>query len=239
VIGVIPARWSSTRFPGKPLASILGKPMLQHVYERARGSRLLDDILIATDDDRIRQAAEGFGSKVLMTSRQHVSGTDRVSEAITNTEASHIVNIQGDEPLLRSDSIDELVGEMISEGDVGMATLACRIEDESDLDDPSCVKVVLDRRGNALYFSRARIPYLTGSGPFDFYKHIGIYGYRREVLETIVSSPRSALEAAERLEQLRALEQGIRIRVVKVSGWGPSVDTPGDVERVEAILRQG
>jgi 3-deoxy-manno-octulosonate cytidylyltransferase (CMP-KDO synthetase) len=238
VIGVIPARWSSRRFPGKPLALILGKPMLQHVYDRVRTSKLLDEIFIATDDDRIREVAEAFGSKVLMTSGHHPSGTDRVNEAVLSTTAAHIINIQGDEPLLCAESVDGLGREMISSPEIGMATLACRIEDRSDLEDPSCVKVVVDRQGDALYFSRACIPYLAVEQPFDFYKHIGIYGYRREILAGIVSWPPSSLEIAENLEQLRPLEHGIKIRVMKVSGWGPSVDTPEDIGRVEAMMRE-
>jgi 3-deoxy-manno-octulosonate cytidylyltransferase (CMP-KDO synthetase) len=239
VIGVIPARWSSTRYPGKPLAQILGKPMLQHVYDRAKCSKLLDEILIATDDDRIREAAQGFGARVIMTSSCHPSGTDRVSEAVASTDAPHIINVQGDEPLLRAESIDEMADELMSNPRVGMTTLACRIRDKLDLEDPSCVKVVIDKNGDALYFSRACIPHLVDDKPFDFYRHIGIYGYRREVLAAMVSMSPSPLEVAERLEQLRALENGIRIRVVKTAYWGPSVDTPADIAKVEAALREG
>ncbi|MFQ5906419.1 MAG: 3-deoxy-manno-octulosonate cytidylyltransferase, partial [bacterium] len=232
VIGVIPARWDSVRFPGKALATILGRPMLQHVYEAARACRLINQILIATDDERIATAAENFGARVVMTSREHCSGTDRVAEAVSNVARSFVVNIQGDEPLLRSESIDKLVSEMTSDPTVEMATLACRIADETDLASPSCAKVVLDKKENALYFSRSRIPYVVGDRPFDFYRHIGVYGYRRDVLDAYLTCPPSPLEIAEGLEQLRALEQGFRIRVIRVDGWGPGVDTPEDIERV-------
>jgi 3-deoxy-manno-octulosonate cytidylyltransferase (CMP-KDO synthetase) len=237
VIGVIPSRWSSTRFPGKPLAPILGKPMIQHVYERARECRLLDELLVATDDSRIKDAAESFGAKVAVTSADHVSGTDRVREAVSGSAGTVIVNIQGDEPLLCSESVDELVREMAGDQSVGMATLACRIDEKDELDNRSCVKVVFDARCDALYFSRSRIPFVTGDRPFDYYKHIGVYGFRRRVLEEFASSPPGPLEIAEGLEQLRAVEKGIKIRVVRVRGWGPSVDTPADIGRVEEMLR--
>lgn len=237
MIGVIPARWGSTRFPGKPVALILGKPMLQHVYERASKCKLLDEILIATDDERIREVAEGFGSKVAITSNEHLSGTDRVSEAVSGSQSPIVLNIQGDEPLLCSESVDRLAKEMISDPKVEIATLGCTAEDESDLSNPSCVKVVLDRNGDALYFSRSRIPYVVSNRTYDYCKHIGIYGFRREALLAFASSPRGSLETAEGLEQLRAVEQGIRIRVVMVPGWGPSVDLPEDIEKVEEILK--
>jgi 3-deoxy-manno-octulosonate cytidylyltransferase (CMP-KDO synthetase) len=213
--------------------------MIQHVYDRARTCRLLEEIVIATDDDRIRETAEGFGCRVVMTSDRHPSGTDRVNEAVSNTSALHIVNIQGDEPLIRGDSVDRLIEEMVRDPDVGMATLVCKIEDERDLDDRSCVKVVLDRNGDALYFSRSLIPHLISDQQFDFHRHIGIYGYRRDVLSAIVGAEPSSLEMAEGLEQLRALEHGIKIRTVEVDGWGPSVDVPEDISRVEAVLKGG
>ena len=238
VIGVIPARWNSVRFPGKPLASILGRPMLQHVYERASSCRLITELLIATDDDRVAEAAKGFGAKVVMTSTEHPTGTDRVAEAISKVAGSVVVNIQGDEPLLRPESIDKLVSEMTSNPAVGMATLACKIADPTELESDSCAKVVLDMNDEAIYFSRSKIPYVIGSHPFEFYKHVGVYGYRRDVLDRLAASPPSPLEIAEGLEQLRALEQGVRIRVVKVSEWGPAVDTPEDIERVEQVLRE-
>lgn len=238
VIGVVPARWGSLRFPGKPLAPILGKPMLQRVYEGVTACRLIDQILIATDDERIATAAESFGARAVMTSRDHRSGTERVAEAVSNVAGSVVVNIQGDEPLLQPGSIDRLVNEMISDPTVEMATLACRFDNETDLANDSFVKVVLDRNGNAIYFSRSIIPYVIGDRPFDFYKHIGVYGYRRDALDAFVSCPPSPLEIAESLEQLRALEHGVRIRIVKVEGWGPGVDTPEDIERVERMLRE-
>jgi 3-deoxy-manno-octulosonate cytidylyltransferase (CMP-KDO synthetase) len=213
--------------------------MLQHVFERAERCRLIDRVLIATDDDRIAETAKGFASAVVMTSSQHPSGTDRVSEAVSDIPAELIINIQGDEPLLHPESVDSLVLEMTTDPSVGMATLACKIADEADLEDRSCVKVVLDKRSDALYFSRSRIPYVLGNRPFDFYRHIGVYGYRRGVLEELVASPPSPLETAEGLEQLRAIEAGVRIRVVKVRGWGPSVDAPEDVGKVEKILSNG
>ncbi len=217
---------------------ILGRPMIQHVYERARGCRSLDELIVATDDGRIKEAVEGFGARVAVTSAHHVSGTDRVREAVSSLAGSIVVNIQGDEPLLSPESVDELVDEMATDSSVGMATLACRIDEKAELDSESCVKVVFDSNRDALYFSRSRIPFVAGERPFDYYKHIGIYGFRREVLEEFASSPAGSLEVAEGLEQLRALEKGVKIRIVRVRGWGPSVDTPADIGRVERILRE-
>jgi 3-deoxy-manno-octulosonate cytidylyltransferase (CMP-KDO synthetase) len=238
VIGVIPARWGSVRFPGKPLAPILGRPMLQRVYERGRQCRLLDEILIATDDSRIAETAEGFGARVVMTSSKHMSGTDRVAEAVSDSKCSVVVNIQGDEPLLRPAAVDMLASAMLSDPSVPMATLMCKITAKSELGNPSCVKVVIAGNGDAVYFSRSAIPYVLNERPFDYRRHIGVYCYRRDALALLVNSPPMPLEMAEGLEQLRALELGMRIRMVEVDGWGPAVDTPEDVERVETILRE-
>jgi 3-deoxy-manno-octulosonate cytidylyltransferase (CMP-KDO synthetase) len=232
-IGVIPVRYGSNRFPGKPLAAILGKPMIQWVYEGARESRRLERIIVATDDDRIAAAASGFGAEVLMTSPEHASGTDRVAEAAGATDAEIILNIQGDEPLVRGGMLDSLV-EALGEGEAGMATLMAKVKDISLLGDPHIVKVVSDAAGYALLFSRAPLPF----GATDyFHQHIGIYAYRRDLLLGYGRLPASRLESVERLEQLRALEAGVKIRMVEIERPTLSVDSPRDIISVEHHLR--
>lgn len=232
-IGVIPVRYGSTRFPGKPLAPILGKPMLQWVYEGARQARLLDRVIIATDDARIMDAAASIGAEAKMTSPDHASGTDRVAEVARETDAEIILNIQGDEPLVRGDMLDPLV-EALRAGETLMATLMAKNYDISLLSDSHIVKVVADSRGRALLFSRAPLPY--GARDF-FHQHIGIYAYRRELLLGYGRLPLSRLEAAEKLEQLRALENGIAISMVEIGTPTLSVDTPGDIIEIERRLR--
>ena len=215
---VIPARYASTRLPGKPLIDIGGKSLLQRVYDGACRSKLSDGTLIATDDERIKKAALAFGAEVIMTDPALPSGTDRVFAAIQDKEADLVVNLQGDEPFIEPSIIDQLFSAM-EEGDVAMATLCCPITDESEYRNPNTVKVVLDNSGFALYFSRSPIPYVKNSkfkiqnSKFG-YKHIGIYGFTRSFLEQFVALPKSPLEETESLEQLRVLENGYKIKVI-------------------------
>lgn len=233
-LGVIPARYDSSRFPGKPLAQILGKMMIQRVYERALASRKLDRVVIATDDDRILRAARLFGAEALMTSRDHQSGTDRVAEVAREVDFPVIINIQGDEPLLREDMVDRLV-EAVYRKPVAMASVMARVDDLSLMGDRNRVKVVVDKDGFALYFSRAPLPY---QAPDYFFQHIGIYAYQRDFLLKFCLWPVSRLEKAERLEQLRALENGCRIKMIEVPFLTLSVDSPQDIITVEEFLKK-
>ncbi len=233
-VGIIPARFGSTRFPGKPLALIKGRPMIQWVYEGARSAALLDDILVATDDERIAAACRAFGAPVRMTSPDHRTGTERVAEAAHTIDNNIIINIQGDEPLLNGRSLDVLV-EALQDPAVPMASLMRRTTDLASAGDPNRVKVVTDKDGWALCFSRSPLPY----GASDFYfQHIGLYGFQREALFRFCALPPSRLECAERLEQLRALENGIRIRMLETADAPLSVDVPRDIIEVEKILGQ-
>jgi 3-deoxy-manno-octulosonate cytidylyltransferase (CMP-KDO synthetase) len=240
IIGVIPARWGSTRFEGKPLADIAGKPMVRHVWERSKKSRLLDDVLIACDDERVAAAAKKFGATAIMTSPHHASGTDRIAEAIAKYPADIIVNIQGDEPLMDSRLIDHLAQALVDKPQCVMATVIKKIERTDDLDNPNVVKVVKDHDGIALYFSRSAIPFdRDGKGGSTFYKHIGIYAYRRDFLLMYKNLPASKLEQTEKLEQLRALEAGFRIMTVETDRETIGVDTPEDVAKVTRHRTQG
>ncbi|HET8547790.1 MAG TPA: 3-deoxy-manno-octulosonate cytidylyltransferase [Bryobacteraceae bacterium] len=236
ILGVIPARYASVRFPGKALAQISGKPMLQHVWERVRLSRYLTRVLIATDDDRILSAARGFGAHAVMTRSDHPSGTDRVAEVAASHPAEVVVNIQGDEPLIDPDAIDAALLAVLGENDVSMGTLMRRIEDPADIVNPNVVKVVTDLTGDAVYFSRSTIPYVRGAGDFPYFKHIGLYVYRRDFLLRYSDLTVGPLERAERLEQLRAIENGYRIRVVETDYDSIGVDTPDDLERVTRLF---
>jgi 3-deoxy-manno-octulosonate cytidylyltransferase (CMP-KDO synthetase) len=237
VIGVIPARYQSSRFEGKPLALIGSKPMIQHVYERASRSSLLSDLLVATDDGRIHAAVERFGGNVVMTSPDHPSGTDRVAEAAAGSDAEVVVNIQGDEPFISPRVLDQLVQPFVGDVALEMSTLARRIEDPQALNDPNVVKVVFGRDGYALYFSRSLIPFPRHTGPRTAYEHIGLYAYRKDFLMAYSKMPPTTLELQEGLEQLRALEDGRRIRVVVTEDHlGVSVDTPDDLARAESLL---
>jgi len=240
-LGIIPARYASTRFPGKPLALIAGKPLIQHVVERCQKARALNEVIVATDDPRIAEATRKF-CRVEMTRADHPSGSDRIAEVAARCACDAVVNIQGDEPL-----IDPGVIDAVAEGlaDAEMSTAAIRIRDPEEYDNPNTVKVVVNAAGRALYFSRRTIPYLreaaSGSvseqlAAFAFLKHLGIYGYRRDTLLRLVKFPVSPLETAEKLEQLRALENGIQIAVVQVNYDSIGVDAPQDVERVERML---
>ncbi len=241
-LGIIPARYASTRFPGKPLALIAGKPLIQWVVERCRQASTLADVVVATDDERIRSAVEKFCS-VEMTRSDHPTGSDRIAEVALRRSCDAVVNIQGDEPLIDPAVIDAVAGALARDP---MSTAATAIRDVAEYANPNVVKVVVNKRGQALYFSRRTIPYLRdlADSPegiqlatFPFLKHLGIYGYRREILLEVVGHPVSALEQAERLEQLRALENGISIGVVVVEADSVGVDIPTDVARAESRLR--
>lgn len=237
-VGIIPARYASSRFPGKPLAQIAGLPMLQRVYEGARRAKRLRDVLVATDDPRIALACRGFGATALLTSPDHPTGTDRLAEASRGLDDDVVVNIQGDEPLIEGFVIDAVVAALEETPEAPMATLVHRAE-AADLADPNRVKVVLDRRGFALYFSRAAIPHRReGAGTeAPLWQHVGLYAYRREFLARYVALAPTPLEQSEALEQLRALEHGHPIRVAVVEGWrSVPVDVPADVAKVEEIL---
>ena len=238
ILGVIPARFASSRFPGKALAPLAGKPLLQHVYERASQARYLSKLVIATDDDRIAKAARSFGAPVQMTRPDHLSGTDRVAEVASSDHADVIVNIQGDEPLIDPAAIDAAALALLDDPDLPMATLKKRIEISSEIDNPNVVKVVSNLAGDAIYFSRCPIPHLRDgrSGGVVHYKHIGLYVYRREFLLAYSGLPVGPLEQAERLEQLRAIENGYRIRVVETEYESIGVDTPEDLERLAALF---
>ncbi len=243
VVGIIPARYGSTRFPGKPLALLAGKPLIQHVVERCLKARLLSEVIVATDDARIAETARKF-CRVEMTAAGHPSGSDRVAEVGARLACDGVVNIQGDEPLIDPAVIDAVAGALAG---AEMSTAAAPVRDPREYDNPNVVKVVVNAAGLALYFSRRTIPYLreaaSGSvseqlAAFPFLKHLGIYGYRRETLLRLVRFPVSRLEAAEKLEQLRALENGIPIAVVRVEYDGAGVDAPEDVARVESLLKR-
>jgi 3-deoxy-manno-octulosonate cytidylyltransferase (CMP-KDO synthetase) len=240
-LGVIPARFASSRFPGKVLAEIAGKSMLQHVYERASMARYLTSTIIATDDPRIYDAARKFGAPVRMTRPDHPSGTDRVAEAASAGQSEIIVNIQGDEPLIDPAAIDAAILPMVHDPDIEMCTLMKRIEDPHEITDPNVVKVVTDHTGGALYFSRSAIPYVRlnpggQAGDARVYKHIGLYVYRREFLLGYSAMRVGPLELAERLEQLRALENNHRIQVVETEYESVGVDTPEDLKRVSRLF---
>jgi 3-deoxy-manno-octulosonate cytidylyltransferase (CMP-KDO synthetase) len=235
-IGLIPARYASSRFPGKPLVEIAGKTMIEHVYTRASQARSLSGVWVATDDERIAEAVRSFGGRVVMTRPDHPSGTDRIAEAAASLEADVVVNVQGDEPLLDPAVIDAVVAPFTANPDVEMSTLAVPIHEPRDVQDPSVVKVVVGANGHALYFSRLPIPYYRTGRPGEYLKHIGLYGYRKDFLLRYASLPPTPLERAECLEQLRALEWGHRIYVVRTDHDAVSVDTPEDLERVRALV---
>jgi len=237
-IGVIPARWASTRFEGKVLADINGKPMIQHVWERAKESECLDDLIIAYDDERIAKVAEQFKAKAVLTSVDHTSGTDRIIEVIEPLDGDIIVNIQGDEPLICSTIIDSLVKILIDDPSCSMGTVIKVIEKKGELKDPNVVKVAIDGEMNALYFSRSPIPYNRAkNGETIYYKHLGIYAYQKEFLLSYKNMPKSNLEIAEQLEQLRALEYGYKIKTVITDIDTVGVDTPEDLKQAELLLK--
>ena len=240
VVGIIPARYASTRFPGKPLVDLAGKPMIQHVYERACRATSLSAVLVATDDARIFDAVQAFGGKAVMTDAGHPTGTDRLAEVAAGLAAVDIiVNIQGDEPLIMPETIDAVTAPLIVDAGIPMSSVMSPLPDAARAGDANIVKVVVDLQGFALYFSRAPIPYpregVTGAGPWK--KHVGLYAYRREFLLAFTRLAPTPLEQLEKLEQLRALEHGYRIRMVERANDGSiGVDTPEDLERARAIL---
>jgi 3-deoxy-manno-octulosonate cytidylyltransferase (CMP-KDO synthetase) len=249
IVAIIPARFGATRLPGKPLADIHGKPLIQHVWERVAAARTPQRVLVATDDDRIAAAVRGFGGEVAMTSAAHATGTDRVAEAARALEADIVVNVQGDEPLLDPAGIDAVARALVDDPELPMATLSLPLRELDEMMSPSAVKVVTDAAGDALYFSRSPIPHVrTADGTLESAAreslarglarlHVGLYAYRRAALLRFASLPAARLEEAEGLEQLRALHHRMRIRVVAVEGARTvAVDTPQDLERVRALL---
>ena len=241
VIGIIPARYGSTRFPGKPLALIAGKPLIRHVVERCQQAKSLTEVIVATDDTRIWEVAQNF-CRAEMTAPGHPSGSDRIAEVAARCPCDAVVNIQGDEPLIEPVVIDAVASALAH---TEMSTATTRITDPEEYDDPNAVKVVVNATGGALYFSRRTIPYLRDAASssvseqmaaFPFLKHLGIYGYRRDTLLRLVKFAVSPLERAEKLEQLRALENGIPIAVVEVDHDSVGVDVPADLKRVERML---
>ena len=242
IVGVIPSRWGSTRFPGKSLAMIAGKPMIQWVVERVKQAQKLDTVIVATDDQRIADGVLNLGIdgvQVAMTRADHSSGTDRIAEAVQSIDADAVINVQGDEPLIDPALIDELA-ELISSNEWDMATAATLITDEHQINDPSVVKALFNRHGQALYFSRSTIPHIREPEgvPIEgiYWRHIGIYAYRRDYLLKLVAEPPCALENLEKLEQLRALDMGCRMKVIQTQDFGIGVDTPSDVAKAEALL---
>jgi len=260
-IVIIPARYDSTRFPGKPLASLNGKPLIQHVYENSKKSKLAKEVMVATDSKAIFEAVLGFGGKAAMTSSSHASGTDRIAEAAASLDYDIIVNVQGDEPLIRPEMIDDVIG-LLNDKKAAMGTLIKKIENPEDIFDPNVVKAVFDKDGFAMYFSRAPIPYqrdewsiqntptltlpprgggqgwggIPELGTRNWYKHIGIYSYRRDVLLSLAKMEPAPLEQIEKLEQLRALTNGFRIKVKETLFETVGVDTPQDLERAKKWL---
>lgn len=240
IYAIIPSRYASSRLPGKPLLDIAGKPMIQRVYEGVRRCELLDDVIIATDDERIEKAAGEFGAPCIITDENHECGTDRITECVERlglTDEDVVINVQGDEPLIDPKMINELIA-CFSDRGVYMATLAKRIDDAKAINDPNLVKVVFDRDNNALFFSRSPIPYDRDGKGVDHYKHIGIYGYKVASLKSFSRMEKSSLERAESLEQLRALENGFKIKVAETDCESVGIDTVDDLETVRQLLIQ-
>ena len=233
VTAIIPARWASTRFPGKPLVKLRGKPLVQHVWERAGRAKLVDRVIVATDDMRIAEAAFAFGAEVALTSSKHPTGTDRLAEVASKLKSAPIIlNVQGDEPDIAPSTIDRLAQALQDDPALGMVTAANPIADRSDIGNPNVVKVVADLAGRALYFSRSTIPHdRDGDGGIKYFRHQGIYGYRRKVLLDFVKWKPTPLEKAEKLEQLRALEHGVSIGVIVVKKGSVGVDVPADLAK--------
>ena len=239
IIGIIPARYGSTRLEGKPLKDIGGKPMIQRVYEAAQQAQWLDQVYVATDDARIVAAVEQFGGNVRLTSVDHKTGTDRIAEVAAELDVEIVVNLQGDEPLVNPAMIDEVIQPLVDDSHLPMSTLCVPILEEEALHDPNVVKVVFTQKGDALYFSRSLIPYPRKRDNFQAYEHLGLYAYRKDFLLTYIALPQSRLEINESLEQLRVLEAGYQLKVV-VSAHpydGISVDTQEDLEKVRQIVQ--
>jgi len=238
VVAIIPARYHATRLPGKPLALIAGRPMVEHVYRRASEARLVSHVLVATDDPRIAEAVDAFGGTAVMTRPDHASGTDRLAEVAAHLDCDVVVNVQGDEPLLDPASVDAAIAPCLDEPGVVISTLRTPLADR-DAGNPNVVKVVVNVKGDALYFTRSPVPYVRpGHPPTQAWRHLGLYVYRRATLIALAQLPQTPLERAEGLEQLRALEHGLAIRTVVTMTTAPSVDTPDDLNLVRALLTQ-
>jgi 3-deoxy-manno-octulosonate cytidylyltransferase (CMP-KDO synthetase) len=235
-VAIIPARYTSSRLPAKPLADIGGRPMIEHVYRRAAAAPSIERVIVATDDERIVAAVERFGGIARLTSADHASGSDRLAEVARDLVCDVVVNVQGDEPLIDPQVIEEAIAPLRDDRDVQIATLRCRLTDPAEWQDPNVVKVVVDGQGFALYFSRSPIPYARARGLPPVYKHIGLYVYRRTFLLTFSALARTPLERAESLEQLRALEHGYRIKTVETVHDSIGVDTEEDLERVRRLV---
>jgi len=241
VVVVIPARYGATRLPGKPLVMLAGKPMIQRVYERAKLAQRADQVIVATDDERILKAVEGFGGEARMTRTDHRTGTERVAEVAAHVAGDVFVNVQGDEPLLDPAAVDTAVSSVLEEPQAPISTVATPVKTPGDIMDPNVVKTVLDFDGNALYFSRAPIPWVRDTGSkiqVRHLKHLGLYVFQRDALLEYPTLPQGELERIEQLEQLRWMENGWKIRVAEVEHDAVSVDVPADVERVERLLRE-
>lgn len=240
IVAIIPARYGSTRFEGKPLAPIAGKPMIQHVYESAARAQRVSEVVVATDDERIADAVGRFGGRVRMTSAENRSGTDRVAEVAEQMSLAAddiVINVQGDQPLVRSECFDAVVAPLLADAELGMSTLAFVIRDWQEYTNPKDCKVVMDRNHNALYFSRAAIPFdRDGLPDMQAFKHLGVYAYTRRFLDIFRELPTGRLEQLEKLEQLRALEYGHAIKVVVTPHDSPEVDLPEDIARIERML---
>jgi 3-deoxy-manno-octulosonate cytidylyltransferase (CMP-KDO synthetase) len=239
VVGVIPARYSSTRFEAKVLVDIMGKPMIQWVWERAKQVKILDELIIACDDERVAEVARGFGAQVVMTAKGHTSGTDRIAEVVNPIEVNVVVNIQGDEPLVHPTMIDSVARAILSDSSISVATIIRKIDNPQDISDPHVVKVVKDKNDFALYFSRSPIPFHALNSDITapvYYKHIGLYGYSKDFLFTYKNMASSNLERTEKLEQLRVLEDGYKIKVIETKYDSIGVDTPEDLEKVKEYL---
>ncbi|MFA5447636.1 MAG: 3-deoxy-manno-octulosonate cytidylyltransferase [Sphaerochaeta sp.] len=239
VIGIIPARYGSSRLPGKPLKLIMGKPMIQHVYEQALKTKTLDKVIVATDDQRIMDVVDGFGGEAFMTREDHPSGSDRIAEVAAAFECDIVVNIQGDEPMIQPEIIDEFVEALLADPEAVMSTGCDQMFDKEKYENPNVVKVVSDLNGNALIFSRSVIPYPRYPETFAIYEHIGIYAYRKDFLMKYIELEPTPLMSTESLEQMKVLEHGYKIKVVKTKfkHEAMSVDTPEDLAAVEAIMK--
>ncbi len=240
---IIPSRYGSSRFDGKPLAKILGRAMIERVYQNARAAKKVTEVVVATDDQRIIRAVESFGGRAVLTSADNPSGTDRVGEAAEKlglAATDLVVNVQGDQPLIDPRCLDAVIEPLLIEPEIGMTTLAFAIVRKEEITDPKDVKVTFDQKGFALYFSRATIPHdRDGNMVFNTYKHLGVYAYTRHFLDLFRALPEGNLERIEKLEQLRALEHGLRIKVVITEYDSPEVDLPSDIPRIEQLLRAG
>ncbi len=236
---IIPARYGSSRLEGKPLIEVNGKPIIQWVYEKAQQAKLADIIIVATDDERIFNAVKAFGGNVEMTSVNHKCGSDRIREVVErHPEISYIVNLQGDEPLIKSESIDAVARNVQEDDKADISTLIRVLKDEREINNPNLVKCVIDNNGYALYFSRSKIPYERNTGITTFYGHLGIYGYKRKALIKMTSLPQTPLEKTESLEQLRALENGMKIKTSIVDFVPVGIDTKEDLEKFKQIISQ-